>query len=153
MYRTTTTATLLVAVAVTALSGCVTVQRPPAPGSPTAPSGHTVPHPDSKGGPRIEQAPPREALERVGASRKPSPDPPARHRATPPPRAVAPPAPAREARPAPRPEPRHHRRRTAVPPGAPSVPKHPDLCALGRKYGGWKANSPEAVLCARTYGR
>ncbi|MFF8535514.1 hypothetical protein ACN6K9_000281 [Streptomyces sp. SAS_267] len=152
MHRTTTTATLLVAVAVTALTGCVTVQRPPSSGPPAAPAGRTAPHPDSKGGPRIVQAPAREALERVGPSPEPSPEAAARHRVAPPPRAVAPPAPERHARPAQRPEPRHPRRRTAVPPGVPDLGKRPDVCALGRKYGGWNANSPEAVLCAKTYG-
>ncbi|MFE4703419.1 hypothetical protein ACFRIC_40825 [Streptomyces sp. NPDC056738] len=152
MHRTTTTATLLVAVAVTALSGCVTVQRPSASASPAAPARHSAPRADSKEGPRIVQAPAREALERVGPSPKPSTEAAARHRPAPPPRAAAPPAPPRHARPVPRPEPRHPRHRTAVPPGAPAVPKRPDVCALGRKYGGWKADSPEAVLCAKTYG-
>ncbi|MFF3885356.1 hypothetical protein [Streptomyces sp. NPDC001914] len=152
MHRTTTTATLLVAVVVTTLSGCVTVQRPAASGTPAAPARHTAPHTDSKEGPRIVQAPAREALERVGPSPESSPDTGARHRVAPPPRPVAPPAPPRHARPAPRPEPPHPRHRTAVRPGAPAVPKRPDVCALGRKYGGWTADSPEAVLCARTYG-
>ncbi|MFD5636612.1 hypothetical protein ACFWJM_21115 [Streptomyces sp. NPDC127077] len=152
MHRTTTTATLLVAVAVTALSGCVTVQRPSASAPPAAPAGRTAPHADDKEGSRIAQAPAREALERVDPSPEPSPDTAARHRVTPPPRAVAPPAPPRHVHPAPRPEPRRPGHRTAVPPAAPVVPKHPDVCALGRKYGGWNANSPEAVLCAKTYG-
>ncbi|MGW3913298.1 hypothetical protein ACWEBX_17535 [Streptomyces sp. NPDC005070] len=138
--------------AVTALSGCVTVQRPSASASPAAPAGPTAPHVDDKGGPRIAQAPARKALERVGPSPEPSPETAARHRAAPPPRAVAPPAPPRHAHPAPRPESRHPGHRTAAPPGAPAVPKRPDVCALGRKYGGWKADSPEAVLCATTYG-
>lgn len=29
----------------------------------------------------------------------------------------------------------------------------PNLCALGREYGGWRANSREAALCEETYGR
>ncbi|MEU1562592.1 hypothetical protein ABZ504_19265, partial [Streptomyces mirabilis] len=37
MHRTTTAATLLVTMATATLSGCVTVQRPPAPTLPTAP--------------------------------------------------------------------------------------------------------------------
>jgi hypothetical protein len=28
-----------------------------------------------------------------------------------------------------------------------------DVCALGRKYGGWKADSPESVICKGAYGR
>ncbi|MEU6251978.1 hypothetical protein [Streptomyces sp. NPDC047043] len=34
-----------------------------------------------------------------------------------------------------------------------SVPKTADVCALGRQYGGWRADSPEAVICEQTYGR
>ncbi|MEU0457308.1 hypothetical protein ABZ322_30855, partial [Streptomyces sp. NPDC006129] len=28
-----------------------------------------------------------------------------------------------------------------------------DVCALGRRYGGWRADSPEATICQDTYGR
>ncbi|MFI0961831.1 hypothetical protein ACH4S8_10550 [Streptomyces sp. NPDC021080] len=151
MHRTTTTATLMVAVAVTALSGCVTVQRPPASGAPAAPSGLTAPHPDSKGGPQTVQAPAREALEHGGSSHKPTPDATPRHRVAPPPQAAAPVAPPRPAHPAPRPEPRHLKRRTAVPSGTPVMPKRADVCALGKKYGGWQADSPESLLCTKAY--
>ncbi|MFB7247121.1 hypothetical protein ACFCYX_32200 [Streptomyces populi] len=147
-----TTATLLVAAAATTLSGCVTVQRPPASGTPASPSGLTAPRPDGKGGPGPTQVPAREALGRVGPSREPSPDATARDRTTPPPRTVAPSAPPRHAHPAPRPEPRHEERRVAVPPGVPGIPKDLDVCALGRQYGGWKANSREAIRCAKAYG-
>lgn len=34
-----------------------------------------------------------------------------------------------------------------------SVPNSSDLCALGRRYGGWRADSPEATICRDTYGR
>ncbi|MER5826255.1 hypothetical protein ABT086_29330, partial [Streptomyces mirabilis] len=60
MHRTTTAATLLVTMATAALSGCVTVQRPPAPTlptAPTAPSRPSPPRPDGKAGPQIVQAP------------------------------------------------------------------------------------------------
>jgi hypothetical protein len=152
VYRTTTTATLLVAVAVTALSGCVTVQRPPASGSPSAPSGPATPQKDDKGGSQIVQAPGREALARVGPSHKPSPDAATRHPVSPPPRAVAPPAPPRHVHPAPRPEPRHPKPRVAAPPGTPALPKRSDVCAPGSKYGGWNADSPASVICMKTYG-
>jgi hypothetical protein len=33
------------------------------------------------------------------------------------------------------------------------VRKNTDVCALGRKYGGWQADSPEAVICKQAYGR
>ncbi|MGV9572128.1 hypothetical protein ACWDRX_22415, partial [Streptomyces nigra] len=28
-----------------------------------------------------------------------------------------------------------------------------DVCALGRKYGGWRADSQEARICDQAYGR
>jgi hypothetical protein len=34
-----------------------------------------------------------------------------------------------------------------------SVPKAPDVCALGTEYGGWRPDSPEAAICRRTYGQ
>jgi hypothetical protein len=27
------------------------------------------------------------------------------------------------------------------------------VCALGKQYGGWRKDSPEAVICERAYGR
>jgi hypothetical protein len=103
--------------------------------------------------PQVVQAPAREALELIGPSRKPSPSAAAPHRAAPP-TPVAPPA-TTEHRPdpAPHPEPRRHKPRVAGPPVSPEVPKTPGVCALGRKYGGWKSDSPEAVICQGTYGR
>ncbi|MEU2736847.1 hypothetical protein ABZ656_15820 [Streptomyces sp. NPDC007095] len=150
MQRTTTAATLLVTVATAALSGCVTVQRPPASSLPTAPSRPSPPRPDGKAGPQIVQAPAREALELVGPSRKPSPSAPAPHR-TPVPAPAAPQAPSHHPGPEQHPHPRPHRPapRTDV---APEQPTSTDVCALGRKYGGWKADSPEAVICKGTYG-
>lgn len=155
MQRTTTTATFLVAVAVTALSGCVTVHRTPVPGPPSAPSGSAAPHSGGRTEPQIVQAPAREALERVGPTRKPKPAASPRQRTAPPP-AAAPVTPARphphHPRPAPRPAPRHAQPRTTAPRVSPEVPKNADVCALGRTYGGWKADSPEAVICSGAYG-
>ncbi|MGW7424194.1 hypothetical protein ACWGJB_29910 [Streptomyces sp. NPDC054813] len=155
MHRTTTIAALLVTVTVSALSGCVTVQRPAAPGAPpgTAPSQPSVPRPDGTAEPRVVQAPVKEALEMVGPSRPahraapsaahtPAPPPPA-HRRSPAPRAAAP-------------HPRPHRTRSPQPeiPGlSGSVPKPSGVCALGRQYGGWPSDSPEAQICEQTYGR
>ncbi|MFF0200106.1 hypothetical protein [Streptomyces sp. NPDC005017] len=34
-----------------------------------------------------------------------------------------------------------------------SVRENTDVCALGRKYGGWRADSPEARVCEQAYGR
>lgn len=59
---------------------------------------------------------------------------------------AAPPAPARRRE---HPRPSH----TALPdlPNA-TAPEPPDVCALGRKYGGWRPGSPESVICDRAYG-
>ncbi|MCX4402222.1 hypothetical protein ACFV8Z_39095 [Streptomyces sp. NPDC059837] len=155
MHRTTTAATLLATVATAALSGCVTVQRPPAPTLSTAPSRPSPPRPDGRTGPQVVQAPAREALELIGPSRKPSPSAPAPHR-TSVPAPAAPQAPAarhpHNAAPHPHPEPHPPAPRTAVPPAPQGLPNNTDVCALGRKYGGWKADSPEAVICKGTYG-
>ncbi|MET9101972.1 hypothetical protein [Streptomyces antibioticus] len=156
MQRTTTTATLLVTVAVSALTGCVTVQAPagPAPGA-AVPSRAPVPRPDGRAGTRVVQAPAREALEMTGTGPSRGPE-----------RSAAPAAPAERQqvaparpRPAPpRPLPRPTRpepRRPAAPRAeVPSVPRGgADVCALGRKYGGWKGDSPESTICDQTYGR
>ncbi|OUD01098.1 hypothetical protein CA983_22170, partial [Streptomyces swartbergensis] len=34
-----------------------------------------------------------------------------------------------------------------------NVPDNTDVCALGRRYGGWRADSPEATICRDAYGR
>lgn len=152
VQRTTTTATLLVTVAVSALTGCVTVQQPPGPRPTAAP-----PHPRGDTEPQIVQAPAREALEMIGPSRRPKPKTPQRHRPSPPPKASAPTA--REPAPAPS---RHPRPPTTHPATEPHRQPHVDipdltngtgLCALGRQYGGWRADSPEAAICEQTYGR
>ncbi|MFF4015688.1 hypothetical protein [Streptomyces sp. NPDC001843] len=159
MHRTTTTAALLATVAVSALSGCVTVQRPPAPGPPqgSAPSQAPVPRPDGSAQPRAVQAPVREALEMVGPSRHPQ------QRTSPAPRPpVDPPTtrqPPSRVQPPPHPHPRPHRRRPPeqphieVPDFSRTAPKSPDVCALGRKYGGWRPDSPEATICEQAYRR
>ncbi|GAA5036769.1 hypothetical protein [Streptomyces siamensis] len=152
MHRTTTTATLLVAAAVTALSGCVTVQRPPSPGPPPAPPRPAAPRPDGKGEPQIVQAPAKEALELIGPSRKPSERAAAPHRATPPPAATTPAAPPHRDRPAPQPAPHRPDTHRVEPPVPTGLPRGSDVCALGRKYGGWKADSPEAIICKKAYG-
>jgi hypothetical protein len=161
VHRTTTTAALLVTVTVSALSGCVTVQHPAAPGPPpgTAPSLPSVPRPDGSTEPRVVQAPAKEALEMVGPSRPthpaapavpraPAPLPPAHHRPPAAPRAAT-------AHPHPYPHTAHrsHSPQADLPGLSRSVPKPPDVCALGRQYGGWAADSPETRACEQTYGR
>jgi hypothetical protein len=147
VHRTTTTATLLVTVAVSALTGCVTVQRQPVPGPPHAPSNPSAPRPDGSTEPQIVQAPAREALEMVGPSLRPSPTAPTSHRGRRPDAAAVPPA-------APHPRRTRHAGRIEVPPAASQVfPRNGDVCALGHRYGGWQPDSPEARICAGTYGR
>lgn len=155
VHRTTTTAALLVTVAVFALSGCVTVQRPLAPGPPAAPSQRTEPVPAGRNETQVVQAPAREALEMVGPSRPPRKPAPPSHRTVPPERNTPPDG--RTVRPRPDGHVPPPRPPLDLPGGgkpvnpAPSV--KPDLCALGREYGGWRADSPEAAICRETYGR
>lgn len=127
--------------AVSALSGCTTVEP------------RTTPRPDGSAELRVVQAPAREALEMVGPSRHPKHrEAPASHRLAPaPPVTHQPPAPAPPART--RPLPDHHRRpHTGGPHVASPDPKVPDVCALGKGYGGWGGDSPEAVICEQVYG-
>ncbi|MFI6406311.1 hypothetical protein [Streptomyces sp. NPDC050548] len=160
MHRTTTTATLLVTVAVSALSGCVTVQRPPAPAPPAAPSQASVPRPDGSAEPQVVQAPAREALELIDPSHRPKPVAhPPHHAPAPPSRAAQAPVPVPRSHPHPHPHP-HTKPRRPTQPGADipdvvkSVPKNTsDVCALGRKYGGWQSDSPQSIICGQTYGR
>ncbi|MEU8742055.1 hypothetical protein AB0C39_00200 [Streptomyces parvulus] len=169
MHRTRTTATLLVTVAVTALTGCTTVQSP-ATADPAGPGARSsAPRPDGPAEPRVVQAPAREALEMIGsppasdgpAARKPRPaEPPA---ARPRPR-PEPPAPRARPERQPRPEAPARTERPAPPgPKVPDLP-HPtsagrapgqnaDVCSLGKRYGGWRPGSPEARICEQAYGR
>ncbi|WNM33830.1 hypothetical protein RKE30_27390 [Streptomyces sp. Li-HN-5-11] len=160
MHRTTTTAALLVTVAVSALSGCVTVQRPPAADPPAAPARSSAPRPDGSAEPRVVQAPAREALEHVGPTRPPKPA----ERTTAP--AVSAPLAEQRRPPSAHHHGRHpshrvpapHHRRPPQPRGeshggARPAPHATDVCALGRQYGGWKADSPAARICGQAYGR
>ncbi|MEU2930326.1 hypothetical protein ABZ636_35535 [Streptomyces sp. NPDC007251] len=151
MHRTTTTAALLATVAVSALSGCVTVQAPatPAPPRDTTTSVPAAPRTDGSAEPRAVQAPAQEALEMTGPTRHPKhPAPTAsRHRSEAPPVEHRPPAP-------PHRHTEHPRRpHTAAPDRTEPAGTVPDVCALGRKYGRWRADSPEAQICDQAYGR
>ncbi|MEU6837273.1 hypothetical protein ABZ941_18705 [Streptomyces rubiginosohelvolus] len=158
MQRTRITAKLLVGLAVTAVSGCVSV----APGSVSSPPpgpGATGPAQDVA--PQIVQPPAREGLEVVPdptrpAARPSSPAPPAAGSPTETRRA----GPAGAARPPERADPPQRRvpdRAPRVPsvavPALPRVPGGADVCALGRGYGGWPAGSPQARICSEAYGR
>ncbi|MCK8437070.1 hypothetical protein G3I77_29935 [Streptomyces sp. D2-8] len=159
-------------VAVSALSGCTTVPHPPAPGPSAAPSRPSAPQPEGEAEAQIVQAPAREALQLIEeASHRPEPAVSASRPATPP--AASPergtpqpgrrdvrPRPARPERP--EPAPRGPRRSQADLPDVSesvrqnvrkSVSNSSDVCALGRRYGGWRADSPEATICRDTYGR
>ncbi|MFJ4820530.1 hypothetical protein [Streptomyces sp. NPDC088801] len=173
MHRTTTTATLLLTVAVSALSGCTTVPRPPAPGPSAAPSLPSAPEREDEAETQIVQAPAREALQLIEeASRRPEPAASATGPAAPPAGAPEPGTPQpghRDVRPRPArpelPEPARRgpqRSHAGLPDVSESVRQdveksvpngNADVCALGRRYGGWRADSPEATICRDTYGR
>lgn len=157
VHRTTTTATLLVTVALSALSGCVSVQRPPVP-APAAPgpSQPPVPRPEGRAGTQIVQAPAREALEMVEPSRKQEPRTSAQRPRTaeeppdgrPPSTRTGPHE--RAAGPQPR---RNARPRVEIPDVEAEVRGNADVCALGEKYGGWRGDSPQSTICEQAYGR
>ncbi|MFC8141914.1 hypothetical protein ACFUKV_09120 [Streptomyces paradoxus] len=170
MHRTTTTATLLLTVAVSALSGCTTtVPHPPAPGPSAAPSRPSTPVLEDEAETQIVQAPAREALQLIEeASHRPEPAAPA----APPGATTEPGTPQpghRDVRPRParpqHPEPARRgpqRSHAGLPDVSESVRQdveksvpndNADVCALGRRYGGWRADSPEATICRDTYGR
>ncbi|MFH8976761.1 hypothetical protein [Streptomyces sp. NPDC017890] len=149
--------------AVSALTGCTTVQGPPA-ADPSAAGAHSLaPRPEGPAEPRVVQAPAREALEMIGPSRPPG-------RASGEPRRTArPPLPPQRKPPAARPHPeqqplpdrskapeRAHgseRPRLQVPDVARSAGGNADVCSLGKQYGGWGLGNPETVICEQAYGR
>ncbi|MCX4651033.1 hypothetical protein OG249_03810 [Streptomyces microflavus] len=151
MQRTRFTTRLLVGLAVTAVSGCVSVEPQAGPRQPPESS-----RPVQDVFPQVVQEPGREALETIvepspSPGRPASPAPRQAGRAAPPPA----PRPAERASPPPRRTP--PRQVPHIPPGVlPSLPQtrggvH-DVCALGRGYGGWHAGSRESRICEETYG-
>ncbi|MEI5527632.1 hypothetical protein WB401_38850 [Streptomyces brasiliscabiei] len=170
MHRPTTTATLLVTVAVSALTGCVTAQHPPSQETSPVPSRPSEPRPDGTTRTQIVEAPAREALELIGppresasgSSAKPRPAAPTASAATAPtptPTAPPPPPPRNERR---QPPERHGpppvaRPDVEIPPLPRTVPSAPpknsDVCALGHRYGGWGKDTPQAAICKDVYGR
>lgn len=156
MHRTTTTATLLVSVAVTAVSGCVSVERKPAQGPAPVSAPPPAPRPNGSARPRIVEAPAREALELIGPPGRPAPSATGTAATVP----AAPPRTPRAEQPE-QPEPsgsspHRHSDRAGIPapPTLPSAaPSVLDVCALGEEYGNWQPGSPEAVICEGTYGR
>ncbi|MEV8019695.1 hypothetical protein AB0O76_25740 [Streptomyces sp. NPDC086554] len=156
MHRTTTTATLLVSVAVTAVSGCVSVERKPAQGPAPVSAPPPAPRPDGSARPRIVEAPAREALDLIGPPRSPTPSTTGTAATVPaaPPRTPRPERPERPERPS---DPPHRHGDRAANPALPALPSAAptvlDVCALGEEYGSWQPGSPESVICEGTYGR
>nr|WP_052479969.1 hypothetical protein [Streptomyces sp. NBRC 110035] len=162
VHRKTTAATLLVTAAVSALTGCVTVQRPSEPGQPAGAARLSEPRPDGRTR-EVVQAPAREALEMIAPSRPTGPPASASRRAAP-----TAPAPERTA-PSDGQNPRPGANGPAVGTTAPPAPAaevseaagairddlggQADVCALGKEYGRWPADSPQAAICEKTYGR
>ncbi|MFE0651429.1 hypothetical protein ACFVZH_22850 [Streptomyces sp. NPDC059534] len=163
MHGTRTTAKILVGAAVAALAGCVSVDAAPTAPVP-APAAETV-RPAQEVAPQIVEGPALEALEAALPAPPPSPAP----RATLPPgahRRAAAPHRSETPRPDPVPRQREHPRSAARPelpelpelPDLTALPKGPpvsrdDLCALGRRFGGWDPKSEQAKICRGTHGR
>ncbi|MGY3684135.1 hypothetical protein [Streptomyces sp. TE33382] len=162
MHRTRITAKLLVGMAVTAVSGCVSVEPPaelpPRPGSSSPvqdvtpqivqpPAAHEALESlesESLPGPRpspVASAPSSASVHRAPAEvRRPAPLPPQLREAVESPKRWTPRLP-------PRAQPPESRAVPRPPGGSPS-----DVCALGRGYGRWPAGSPQSRICERTYG-
>ncbi|MFF2009799.1 hypothetical protein ACFVWY_12080 [Streptomyces sp. NPDC058195] len=155
MQRTRITVSLLVGMAATALSGCVSVG--PGPDAPPRPHASG---PAQELSPQIALPPVHDSLEALpvpepSAPRPPSAAPPRTAAVTPPgthrPRSGAPWQQRHPAATHPRPRP--------VPPAVTApvpVPPPPasgtGVCALGRGYGHWPAGSPQSRICDDTYG-
>ncbi|MFY1675972.1 hypothetical protein [Streptomyces sp. WMMC905] len=172
MHRTWTT-TPLVITALATLASCVTVQAPTA--TPSTPGTHPAaspPHRQDAADPRLVRAPAHEALEliapspgtRVPGTASPSASAPVGQGRTPPEATpTAPPTgiptdPA-GARSSPPRVPGHGQ--VPLPLLAPPEDRdwgalgagEADLCALGGRYGRWPADSAQARVCERAYGR
>ncbi|GAA3016472.1 hypothetical protein [Streptomyces fulvorobeus] len=159
MRRTSITAKLLVGVAVTAVSGCVSVE--PRAALPAWPEAARPVRAVQDPAPQIVQPPVRESLEALpdpAPSVSPAPAPAGTPAAAPPrPRGAEARAPQQRA-PAQPPPRRAPHRRPPVPPAV--LPKVPgpllagrDVCAIGRGYGSWRPGSTEARTCEEVYGR
>lgn len=141
---------LLVGVAVTALSGCVSVQPradvPPRPGT----SG-----PAQDLSPQAVLPPVHDSLGAAPAPEPSAPEPRPVNAAPPPDTRRAAPRAPQQRRPGGT-RPRPHRAPPAVTAPAPAPPAPAagtGVCALGRGYGHWPAGSPQSRICDDTYGR
>ncbi|MFF2330808.1 MULTISPECIES: hypothetical protein [unclassified Streptomyces] len=147
MQATRITLKLLVGVAITTLSGCVSVAP-----QPDVPSRPEASGPAQDLAPQIVQPPGHDSLGAVPAPERSASAP--AHGTRPDTRRAAPRAPHPWQRPgAARALPR--RTTPAVPAPVPDLPAPvagKDVCALGRGYGHWPAGSPQSRICDRTYG-
>ncbi|MGW2088252.1 hypothetical protein [Streptomyces sp. NPDC001880] len=166
MQRTRITVSLLVGMAVTTLSGCVSVEQradvPPrprtsGPAQDLTPQAVLPPVHDSLGAvPTPEPSAPEPSAPEPSApaSRPANTAPPDTRR----PANAAPPDTRRAPRQQRRPSvtrPRPHRAPPAVTAPAPAPPapvSGTGVCALGRGYGHWPAGSPQSRICDDTYG-
>lgn len=152
--RHVTEKVLLVGVAVSAFSGCMTVPGSSTPGGDTRPGSASESPGKSAASPKAAKPSPRE-----GGSR-PDPDrtrPDRRQTDAAPGAAEPPPAPERAAEPAPAPAPPGQLPEVGGGGKAPEVrlpaPREaPDLCGLGRQFGQWTPDSAEARICQQNYG-
>ncbi|MEV8457622.1 hypothetical protein AB0467_33745 [Streptomyces sp. NPDC052095] len=156
MQRTRITVSLLVGMAATTLSGCVSV----GPGPDIPPRPHSS-GPAQRLSPQIVLPPVHDSLEALPV---PEPSTPRPSSAAPPRATSAPSAPRRSVprapwrqrhpvttRPLPRPVPVPPVVTAPVPVPPPPAPGT-GICALGRGYGHWPAGSPQSRICDNTYG-
>ncbi|MDG4860646.1 hypothetical protein P8605_21185 [Streptomyces sp. T-3] len=177
MHRTTTSVALLVTVAASAVSGCVSVRAPAAadrhaPAAASSTSG--APHAGRDAEPQIVQAPAREALELIepagSAGQTRAEGAQERTTATSPANGRAPHGNGRTgarggfraegnhgvsggSRPGGGNAPGHGKpesRPTPPPSTAPATGT--EVCGLGEQYGNWDPDSPQARICRDTYG-
>ncbi|SFY44953.1 hypothetical protein OH786_04565 [Streptomyces atratus] len=151
MQRTRITVSLLVGVAVTTLSGCVSVE----------PRADVPPRPRASGPaqdltPQVVLPPVHDSLGAVPAP-EPSGSASRPANAAPPPdtRRAVPRTPRQQQRrpSVTRPRPHHAPPAVTAPAPAPPAPvSGTDVCALGRGYGHWPAGSPQSRICDDTYG-
>ncbi|MFJ4437557.1 hypothetical protein [Streptomyces sp. NPDC088923] len=151
MRMTRTAAGVLLALAGAALSGCVSVREAAEePAEPTARASLAVPGALTASTTPLPSTHPHRKAHAAGHREDPAPPRPA----PPPPRAV--PSRAHTPPAAPPPPPRHHaprrEQREARPPATGSAGGGDGVCALGRTFGGWPADSPQARICRDAYG-
>ncbi|MFF9510578.1 hypothetical protein ACF1BU_29365 [Streptomyces sp. NPDC014724] len=149
MQRTRITVKLLVGVAVTTLSGCVSVA--PQADVPARP-GNSRPGQDLA--PQIMPPPAHDRLEAVPGPRASVSASAPTIGTSPDSRRAAPHA-QRQRNPAEAARPRTRHAPPAVTAPAPALPapvSGTDVCALGRGYGHWPAGSPQSRICENTYG-